>query len=65
MAKNGGWKKWPKLSRLGELLNTQKNVHFFPPGAGARAGARGTPRGVPGGVPRGTPPNPPSGGVKY
>ena len=27
----GGAKKWPKLSRLGELLNTQKNVHFFAP----------------------------------
>ena len=27
----GGPKKGPKLSRLGELLNTQKNVHFFAP----------------------------------
>ena len=35
--KMGGGKKGPKLSRLGELLNTQKNVHFF------------APRGVPGG----------------
>ena len=39
----GGRKKWPKLSRLGELLNTQKNVHFFaprgtPPGGGVRGG---------------------------
>ncbi len=47
----GGGKKWPKLSRLGELLNTQKNVHFFPPRGGRPGGA---PRGGPGGVP-GTP----------
>ena len=32
-------KKGLKLSRLGELLNTQKNVHFFAP--------RGAPRGEP------------------
>ena len=35
MAKNGGpgggSKKGAKLSRLGELLNTQKNVHFLSP----------------------------------
>ena len=37
-----------KLSRLGELLNTQKNVHFFAPGGWA-------PRGPPGGSPQ-TPP---------
>ena len=35
-------KKVGKLSRLGELLNTQKNVHFFAPRA------RGAPRGAPG-----------------
>ena len=29
----GGPKKGPKLSRLGELLNTQKNVHFLAPRA--------------------------------
>ena len=29
----GGPKKGKNLSRLGELLNTQKNVHFLPPGA--------------------------------
>ena len=34
-----------ELSRLGELLNTQKNVHFFVPG-----GPRGVPGGSPGGV---------------
>ena len=28
-----GRKKVTKLSRLGELLNTQKNVHFFAPRA--------------------------------
>ena len=47
-----GRKKWPKLSRLGELLNTQKNVHFFAlpggaPGAGQKCTSRGGP---PGGV---------------
>ena len=42
----------PKLSRLGELLNTQKNVHFFAPPRG------GPPGGLPGGAkvhPLGTP----------
>jgi len=49
-------KKWPKLSRLGELLNTQKNVHFFP----ARAPARGAPgEGPPGGPRRGSKRAPP------
>lgn len=40
----GFWKKGKKglkLSRLGELLNTQKNVHFFAP-AGLPGG--GAPR---------------------
>ena len=37
-----GAKIVPKLSRLGELLNTQKNVHFFVP--------RGPPGGPPGGA---------------
>ena len=50
----GGRKKWPKLSRLGELLNTQKNVHFFAPPGGA---PRGGPGGVLGGWP-GTPQKP-------
>ena len=45
----------PKLSRLGELLNTQKNVHFFAPPGGA-------PRGASRGVPKCTPWGPPSGG---
>ena len=46
-----GRKKWPKLSRLGELLNTQKNVHFFalprgaPPGEGQKCTSRGLPLG--------------------
>ena len=47
LSQNGGGKKWPKLSRLGELLNTQKNVHFFAP--------RGTPRGAKSAPPGGTP----------
>ena len=56
-------KKWPKLSRLGELLNTQKNVHFFVPGAGPGGGARGGSRGgsrggCPGGCPGGAPGGP-------
>ena len=34
----------PKLSRLGELLNTQKNVHFLAPRA---RGPKNAPRGVP------------------
>ena len=39
-----GRKKWPKLSRLGELLNTQKNVHFFAlPGGAPGAGQKCTP----------------------
>ena len=38
----GGPKKGTKLSRLGELLNTQKNVHFFaPPGGRAPGGPPG------------------------
>ena len=38
----GDPKKGTKLSRLGELLNTQKNVHFFaPPGDGPPGGPRG------------------------
>ena len=45
----GGPKKGPKLSRLGELLNTQKNVHFFALPGGAPG------RGVPGGGSRGGP----------
>ena len=32
-------KKRPKLSRLGELLNTQKNVHFFAPRGAPGGGA--------------------------
>ena len=41
----GGPKKGPKLSRLGELLNTQKNVHFLHPRApGAPQGSRGVPK---------------------
>ena len=41
-------KKRPKLSRLGELLNTQKNVHFLPPPGGSpRGGQNGTPGGPP------------------
>ena len=48
----GGGKKWPKLSRLGELLNTQKNVHFF------------APRGGPGG-PKVHPPETPLSNKKY
>ena len=48
----GGRKKWPKLSRLGELLNTQKNVHFFaPPGGGAPGGSRGGSKMAPSGTP--------------
>ena len=34
-----GRKKVTKLSRLGELLNTQKNVHFFAPRADRPGGA--------------------------
>ena len=43
----GGPKKGQNLSRLGELLNTQKNVHFF------------APPGDPPGGPLGGPPRPP------
>ena len=32
-------KKGLKLSRLGELLNTQKNVHFFAPRGAPRGGS--------------------------
>ena len=46
----GGPKKWPKLSRLGELLNTQKNVHFFAPRGGPPRGAQ---KCTPGGPPKG------------
>ena len=46
---NRGPGKCPILSRLGELLNTLRNVHIF-----------GAP---PGGPPPGAPPGPPSGGV--
>ena len=49
--KMGGGKKGPKLSRLGELLNTQKNVHFFAP-----------PGGSPPGSPKVHPRRPPKGG---
>ena len=47
--KMGGGKKWPKLSRLGELLNTQKNVHFFVPRPG---GARAPPKCTLAGTPK-------------
>ena len=48
----GGAQKLSKiLSRLGELLNTQKNVHFFAP--------RGAPRGSQKGTQGGTPLDPP------
>ena len=43
------------LSRLGELLNTQKNVHFFPPPPPGPPGGPG--RGG-GGLFSGTPPKP-------
>ena len=76
-AKNGGtWQgsseKSPIIpSRLGELLNTQKNVHFLaprgppgpPPGTPLGGAQNGPSRGVPGGSP-GTPgqaPGTPSG----
>ena len=36
----GGPKKGLHLSRLGELLNTQKNVHFLAPPGGAPRGAQ-------------------------
>ena len=38
-----------ELSRLGELLNTQKNVHFFVPRGpgGVPGGSRGGPQGGP------------------
>ena len=48
----GAQKKSPKLSRLGELLNTQKNVHFLAPRA--PRGPRG-PKVHPGGYPPGPP----------
>ena len=52
----GGAKKWPKLSRLGELLNTQKNVHFFAPRGGPPRGAPpGGAKCTPWGPPLGTP----------
>ena len=44
----GGPKKGPKLSRLGELLNTQKNVHFLAPRAPRGPGAQNV---HPGGYP--------------
>ena len=44
----GGQKKCKFLSRLGELLNTQKNVHILAP-----------PGGAPRGAPKCTPQNPP------
>ena len=44
----GGPAGGPKLSRLGELLNTQKNVHFFAPrGSRAPGGPKCTPAGTP------------------
>ena len=58
LAKNGVRRKCPILSRLGELLNTLRNVHPGPPGGGP-----GTPRG--GGSregPQGDPPGWVSGG---
>ena len=43
-----GEKKSKFLSRLGELLNTQKNVHFLAPPGGPPGGPRwGTPLGYP------------------
>ena len=47
----GAQKKSPKLSRLGELLNTQKNVHFLAPRAPRGPGAQNV---HPGGYPLGT-----------
>ena len=45
--KKGGKKSVPKLSRLGELLNTQKNVHTRAPGGPPRGAYFGPPRGPP------------------
>jgi len=60
--KMGGPKKGPKLSRLGELLNTQKNVHFFaprgaPPGGPRPGGQKVHPWRPPWGPPLGPPSN--------
>ena len=52
----GDPKKWPKLSRLGELLNTQKNVHFLALRGGAPPGS---PKVHPGRPPVGRGENPP------
>ena len=53
-------KKKFNLSRLGELLNTLRNVHPRPPGGGRR----GAPGGPPGGPPGGGSPGWVSGGVQ-
>ena len=43
----GGKKSVPKLSRLGELLNTQKNVHFLCTPGAPPGGAQKCPSGGP------------------
>ena len=53
----GGQKMSQNLSRLGELLNTQKNVHFFAPPGGAPRGAPGGAKKVPFWDPPKYPPN--------
>ena len=65
----GAGKTVPKLSRLGELLNTQKNVHFLPPRGPPRGAKKSTQGGIPPGPPVviqnnivGGPEGPPSGG---
>ena len=55
--KKGGKKSVPKLSRLGELLNTQKNVHFFAPPRDARGAPPGGSKKVPFWDPPKYPPN--------
>jgi len=60
--KNGRKSGGASLSRLGELLNTLKNVHFFaPPGGGDLGPWRDPQIRPPGGLHTGLP-DPPSGG---